>query len=118
MCFYFQQINQIIDIKYCEISIISSLGNGGAIYININLSLNIQETTFYQCISISGDGGAIYFLNGLDIKLYKICALLCKSKDGYYYQFSYLRTQNNKNNSLKLNTISKCFNESSGYRTI
>ena len=46
--------NQNINMNNCLISIISSNGNGGAIYINTELSLIINDTTFYQCISTNG----------------------------------------------------------------
>ena len=48
--------------KNCLIKDISSSDHGGAFCISSSsLSLNINETTFYQCISTNGCGGAIYF---------------------------------------------------------
>ena len=61
----------------CLIKNFSSTGSGGVIYINTELSLNINETIFYRCISTSGQGGVIYFENGLNINLFRICAVGC-----------------------------------------
>ena len=96
----------------CLIKDISSSGNGGAIFINTSKSLIINETTFYNCLSINGNGGAIYFYNGLNINLFKICAVGCKNTN---YQFAYLQTTYNQ--ILDLITIYNCSNLN-GYRTL
>ena len=70
---------------------------GGAIYINnTTLFLIINETTFSNCSSISGNGSAIYFINGLNIQLFRICAVGCKSAPSYTNQFAFLRTNSNQ----------------------
>ena len=116
-CISSKLINQNININNCLISFIYSSGNGGAIYINSSIySLNINDTTFYQCISTSGHGGAIYFENGFIIQLFRICALYCKSNSGNHYQFAYLQTNNNQ--LLDLISISKCYNNTVGYTTL
>ena len=106
--------NQNISIINCLIKDISSQTSGGAIYISkTTISLNINDTTFYQCISTNGNGGAIFFTNGLNIQLFKICALVCKANS--HYQFAYLRTTSNQ--ILDLNTINNCSNLN-GYQTL
>ena len=108
--------NQNIWIQNCLISIISSVGDGGAIYISGNYDLFINDTTFYQCISISGQGGAIFFYNGLDFQLFRICGFNCHAGINKPFQFSWSYTF--KNHILDLNSISKCSNESTGTQTL
>ena len=77
----------------CFISVISSSGHGGAIYIdNTTLSLICKDTTFYECMTSNGQGGAIYFTNGLNIQIYRICALYCRATP--HFQFAYFQTNN------------------------
>ena len=105
-CITSRAVNQNINMKNCLIKDISSNSNGGAIYIDTMLSININETTFYNCITTSGHGGAIYFINGLNINLFKICAVGCKST--FHYQFAFLKTSSNQ--ILDLITIFNCSN--------
>ena len=58
-CITTRTVNENINMNNCLISIISSTQNGGAICIISLLSLSIEDSTFYQCISTSGNGGAI-----------------------------------------------------------
>ena len=104
--------NQNINMNFCLISIISSNNQGGAIYISTLLSLNINDTTFYQCISTES-GGAIYFENGLNTQLFRICAICCNSGDREFYQFAYLQTTFNQ--ILDLITIYNCTNLNGEY---
>ena len=79
-CIISRSVNQSIKMMNCLISIISSNGDGGAIFIvNKKLSLYINDTSFYQCLSTNGEGGAIYFNLGFNIQLVKNCVLYCKS---------------------------------------
>ena len=107
--------NQNINMKNCLISIISSNGDGGAISITSSYSLNINDTTFYQCISTYGNCGSIRFENGLNIQLLRICAVGCHSGDRNNYQFAYLQTTYNQ--ILDLVTINNCSNLN-GYYTL
>ena len=84
-CISVRTVNKNINIKNCLITDISSKSDGGAIYINEALSLNINDTIFYQCISTNGHGGAIFFENGLNIQLFRICSVYCKSGSGEGY---------------------------------
>ena len=114
-CFTARKENENIEINNCLISIISSIGNGGAIFVNISpCNLLITESTFYQCISLSGHGGAIFFQNGMDILLSKNCAIECKASNDR--QFAFLQTS--RNHSLFFFSISKCFNQSIKYITL
>ena len=105
-CITNRSINQNININDCLISYYSSSEFGSVIYIDNSFSLSINDTTFYQCIS-QGWGGAIYFQYGLNIQLYKICAINCKAKS---FQFAFFRTMYNSNQTIDLNIISKCNN--------
>ena len=114
-CITNKAINININMINCLIFKIYSSTNGGAIFINSAYNFSINETTFYECIVTTNglEDGAIYITNGLNIQLYKICALYCKATN---YQFSYLST--NKNQNLDLITLSKCFNKTLGCITI
>ena len=114
-CISSRTVNENINMNNCLIKDISSLsGNGGVIFINTELSLIINDTTFYQCTS-SGDGGVIYFINGLNINLFKICTVGCKSASTYCSQFALLQTNNNQ--IFDLITIYNCSNLN-GYETL
>ena len=116
-CFTSRQENQDLNLNNCLVIFLSSsLGDGGAIYINSNLNLIINNCIFYECMSTLGNGGAIFFLNGLDINLKKVCVFLCRTSSTYSYQFSYFQTNNNQ--ILNLTSISKCYNQSLGYEVI
>ena len=114
-CFSTRQENSNINIQNCVISIISATGSGGAIFINSNLDLLVNDTTFYQCMTSAADGGAIHLLNAKKVFLLRVCALYCKSKNGYSHQFAYLDTSNSI--ILDYLSISKCYNQSVGYHT-
>ena len=64
-CIFNRAENQNINMRNCLFQIVSSIGNGGAIYINTNISLHINDTTFYECKSTASNSfrGAIYFSN-------------------------------------------------------
>ena len=107
-CITSRIVNQNINMKNCLISIVSSNDHGGAIYIlNTVVSLNINDTTFFDCKS-NGQGGAIYFNNGLHSSLLRVCALYCKGSNINLGQFSFIKTNNN--NNVEYVSISRCYN--------
>lgn len=78
----------------CIVSIISSTGNGGAICIeNTQLSISINDTTFYKCITSNGIGGAIYFFSKLNTGLFRICVFGCEATTR---QFALLYIENDQ----------------------
>ena len=108
-CIAIRTLNQNILMNHCLISNFFGSGNGGAIFIDIpGLSLSINETTFYECISTKGNGGAIFFINGLNIFLFRICVKNCITAPGFYDQFAYLNT--NYDQIIDLLSITKCDN--------
>ena len=113
-CITTRTVNQNINMMNCLIKDFSSTGHGGAIYIDSSsLSLIFHDTTFYNCTTSSGNGGAIYFTNGLNIQLFRICAVGCNTNT--HYQFAYLQTTSNQ--VLDLITIYNCSNLI-GYETL
>ena len=105
-CISYRNVDKDIFMNHCLFNNFFSTFDGGVIYISSTYSLNINDTTFYQCIS-SGNGGAIYFTNGLNVQLFRICAVGCKS---YYGQFAWIQTHHN--HILDLITINNCGNTS------
>ena len=104
-CIKSRTVNQNINMIYCLIKDFSSSDSGGAILINTAKSININGTTFYSCFSTNGHGGAIWFDNGLNINLFRICAVRCSA---FNRQFAYLETTYNQ--LLDLITIYNCSN--------
>ena len=84
-CITSRPVNQNTNINNGLNKNISSTGHGGAIYIDTSRSLIINETTFYNFISKNSYGGAIYFTNSLNINLFKICAVECKTSSGFLF---------------------------------
>ena len=116
-CISSRAVNQNIKINNCLIMHLTSTNSGGAISIDSSYSLNVNDTTFFECIALTGFGGAIYFNNVINstnisgIQLLRICASHCKAT---YNQFSYLKTENNQ--ILNLITVNNC-NNLNGYYT-
>ena len=71
--FYTKKVNNNNIIINCQIKDILSSSHSGGIYINTALSLIINETTFYYCLSTNV--GFIYFYLSLNIHLFRICDL-------------------------------------------
>ena len=105
-CISNRTINQNVTINDCLISNFFTSDNGGAISINNEqLSLFINDTTFYECISINGFGGAIYFDLGLTIQFFRICALYCEAQKSQFVELIVY-----EGNQL-IELISKCSNK-------
>ena len=75
--------------------------------------MNINDSTFYQCISTGGDGGAIWFANGLNIQFLRICALSCHTAPNKNYQFASIQTKNIQ--IYDLISINNCSNLNGSY---
>ena len=61
-CISRRTLNQYLNMKDCLITYLINSEYGCAIYISHKeVSLNINDTTFYECISTNGQGGAIFF---------------------------------------------------------
>ena len=83
-----------------------------------NYYLLINDTTFYQCISTTTESGAIYHVFGIEMKLFRICALNCRSAPSFHNQFANFYKTNNNLNFIDYLTVSKCFNQSQGHTTL
>ena len=106
-CILSRKANQNININNCLIMFFNTTENGGVIYIDSTQYLiNINDTTFYQCVSSNGFGGALYFNDIFNFQLLRICALYCTSNN--YYQFAFIRSNNN--HILDLITLYDCSN--------
>jgi len=103
-----------VDISYCifiRVSVLS--GNGGVISINnADLSMNITQSTFYNCASFD-NGGAINLEKSSNSTLKMVCANRCTAG---YYHFAYLKT--NEKNSADYLSIAKCSHSTTGYYPI
>ena len=110
--------DQNINLILSEFSNVLIIGDGGAIYINGNYKMEINNSVFFYCITNNGQGGGIFFNNGLDSIIYKVCVYKCHTNTGNYYQFAFIRTQNNKLNLLSYISMSNCNNETICYTSL
>ena len=94
--------------------------NGGAIYIDGNYNMSIQDSIFYECILVSEgyNGGAIYFINGYNSELQRICVMKCKTGNDNNGQFSWIEPVNYFENKIEFVSIVKCYNNTNGYTPI
>ena len=117
LCISTRISNQNISLENCLISYLySNIGNGGAVNIETSCNLLINETTFYECVSLSGFGGAIYFSYGISAHFFKTCGLYCRTASLHLQQFAKIDCKNNIR--LDLVAISKCYNQSLAHRTL
>ena len=89
---------------------------GGCIYISeVQCNLSIEDSVFYNSSSV-GNGGAIYFSSTYSqSQLKRICGIKCLSN---YYQFGFIKTNNNYINQIEFISLSQCSYEySQGYYT-
>ena len=77
--------------------------------------MNINDTIFFDCMC-NGNGGAIYFSDGLNLSLYRLCALKCKGTNNSHGQFAYIYSNNY--HIVEYISISKCYNISNGWSPV
>jgi len=62
------------------------IGNGGVIYVNNSLGLEVHDSMFYNCNS-SGYGGAIYSFR-TNVTINRVCANSCQGSHGHFMFFT------------------------------
>ena len=97
--------NENINLLNCIFNRMIITGNGGAILIdNAPCNLNLENTNFFEC-KCTEKGGAIYFENGQNMKMDKVCAILCMSQFGQFGSFEFLT---NSDSIFSFLTVTKC----------
>ena len=81
-------------ITNCVFFNISSSSNGGAIFCEMNsgdlvYEVLIEQSSFIYCHS-SENYGALFFEGDYHLAIKKVCAYMCYTANGKYYQFGYL----------------------------
>jgi len=103
--------NCFVDILNCFFSRTSVYnGYGGVIYINnINFTMKIQESMFFNC-SCENHGGAIYYSSSNSV-IKMVCAYRCESKNTHH--FALLQASNA--NQVEFLSVSCCSYNIMGY---
>ena len=110
--------NENINLLNCIFNRMIINGKGGAISIdNAPCSINLESSNFFEC-KCTEKGGAIYFLNGQDVKIDKVCAILCMAGNGYSGHYGFFQFLTNSYSFVSYLTVTKCSNSFNGYSPI
>jgi hypothetical protein len=103
------------------ISISSTSGHGGALYLTSVTYFLVESTSFFSCKTSSGYGGAIFSSGGQSV-LHTVCGYDCLSTHSSYpyYQFTWVDVNNaiSSKNYVNYSSISRCVNVNSGSHQI
>jgi hypothetical protein len=102
------------------ISISSTSGNGGALYLLSVAYFLVESTSFFSCKTSSGSGGAIFFQNtgsGQSV-LYEVCCYDCSSNNRGLFARIDVNNAASSKNYFNYSSISCCVNENSNSQQI
>jgi len=112
------RIGNIVDHCYVKNSrfafLVSTTGNGGAIYVSsVAINILIEKTLFYSCSVPSGyHGGGIYFKSSTGASfLSEVCGFNCSdisSTRTHGAHFGFIETSPTKINKIVMSSLSKC----------